>query len=1682
MADTNGVQELLKSLDAGENALLKDLIKSVGTALDGASDEEAQQHASAFLLFVRRFLPEALEGADLELPEADLEKDDESGWQTHLKNVMADNGAYWFGSLEKHYYGERGSGPGNMDVRGYGPLGQANPNKVAHSSKRRQEVHGRGTGSRTSIEMLTGVKNMFEVMDGGGTPEAKSQFSELPDADKAALREIMQTAKNKGVTIPERDDLIAMDQEDLNVFLDKLGIMGETRGGSQSVVDESGSGTKRRRRDISDMASLPERGAQQNLKFSDGSAIEAALEAKRGNKKLQSEGVQPETGAYTSDDKRIGVSPSKGAHNKGTGRTEDGKEQYGTHDPNETREKQPTMTEMKYRAQEVEQKAKNKAKRDISPKQKLKDLLAGKKNKQPVTPTADSPVKAKEEELSVAAGQAASPPKGDAMSKLPDAGTKKFLQNILDNPKGATPQQLKSLANYANGSISDEQIVIDAAKQVQAAVAAQGLGDKSKKAKVQALSDKAKQQAESATTGAKGIPDFSGLTLTPTGKTAGSTGAKFATDTEGNEWLIKDGSNNHGADQMDRVAVELVSNAIYREMGANVPVMGTYNGGLAYKLIDGSPTIISGKNADLSKHYMVDAYLANYDILGTGGASERNIIKGKDGNLYRIDHGGTMIYRAQGKTKQFGPKVTEVETLTTVGQFKHVLDASHADLEQQAKDIAAKLTDNKLDELTTAVKWSSPSQKQEVFHALLDRKDWMESFAAGAHKMSPAFESKLKANEAPAVDTAGPVGQINFKMIPDVKLADEPSLAELKSKAGDKQLSTGMIVVDKDKGTLWLYEPKGHYGGYQHTFPKGQLEEGLSPQQNAHKELWEETGLKAKVTGYIGSYDKSTSHSAYYLAEKTGGDPIDAGPETASVKEVTFAEAQSLLNVDIDKKILQELQGKIVDDIAESKPDEKPKSMLDQLLNPKPPTDPSGEPTITDSIKEAVSQKQKEGNLSNYFDTIADKVTSKGGWDSLSAEEKKSVKEFAGKAVTGSATKKSAVELSQIIMGKTAPATSEAPASPQSPEDPLAAAQALVDQLPKNSGGAVTLQNILDGTEKEVEADNAAYWASENWSSVNNTPTEQLIHEAAKAVLAAKKSKAPAPAGSETPSGPKTSKAQLKKLMNEANAALDKAMTATSNAGIKQRLTRLQDNLQDLNALDVNTLSGDIGALQAHNGSRVNAAGNAVQAFADKWAASGKPNMTPKTKEQRDAEAKEKAKASGGKADSKFVQSVAGQTEEQKLATLDDMSRQIVAAEGKSAQRLRAQQLSLKEHLLATTDYTKSQLDARIKNARAKAKAEAINAPLKAAKQADKAKLAKLTKKGLAQKLQNLHTEQEKLLLSVVDNITTTGKEIPTDVLVKFEQLEAQKKLMGEVLRENHGFQSKDLGALRVKGKAKANVGRDQGKKFSQASTDQFKSAATASNAAKILGDSKVDTSSAEQYAIKEWTYSSSAQKGAFAQRRKYWKGQGKGELDIFTLSDPKYKTPTETSGQSKRIEEFRDIMAAAYKQKPLTAAVKVVRGTGTGDVFGMDLEDVKKLVGADIIELAPVNGSINDGGASGWHGMPVHVVQYFEPGTKGLLFKQHGGSHQGEGEFIGAPAQPNRILSVEKNVPESPYYDTHWPTGSWIVVAQVHDAAFGTKDAASVLRDQRRLRRKEIRAKLAEMQAQLNGKKTKKV
>lgn len=119
--------------------------------------------------------------------------------------------------------------------------------------------------------------------------------------------------------------------------------------------------------------------------------------------------------------------------------------------------------------------------------------------------------------------------------------------------------------------------------------------------------------------------------------------------------------------------------------------------------------------------------------------------------------------------------------------------------------------------------------------------------------------------------------------------------------------AAGAVVVEPD-GRVWLVAPSNGFGGYQVTFSKGRVDEGASLQATAIKEVWEESGLLVKLTGFLGDFVRTQTYTRFYIARRIGGTPCDMGWESQAVHLAPVSKAYGLLNRSTDRDVLKALE------------------------------------------------------------------------------------------------------------------------------------------------------------------------------------------------------------------------------------------------------------------------------------------------------------------------------------------------------------------------------------------------------------------------------------------------------------------------------------------------------------------------------------------------------------------------------------------------------------------------------------------------------------------------------------------------------------------------------------------------------------------------------------------------------
>ena len=102
--------------------------------------------------------------------------------------------------------------------------------------------------------------------------------------------------------------------------------------------------------------------------------------------------------------------------------------------------------------------------------------------------------------------------------------------------------------------------------------------------------------------------------------------------------------------------------------------------------------------------------------------------------------------------------------------------------------------------------------------------------------------------------------------------------------------------------SVLLREPKGHFGGYAWTFPKGRPGKGESPEQAALRSVREDTGYEAHIVGALADvFDGDTSTAGYFLMEPIGEQGAFTR-QTLQTRWATFEEARKLITQSSTRK------------------------------------------------------------------------------------------------------------------------------------------------------------------------------------------------------------------------------------------------------------------------------------------------------------------------------------------------------------------------------------------------------------------------------------------------------------------------------------------------------------------------------------------------------------------------------------------------------------------------------------------------------------------------------------------------------------------------------------------------------------------------------------------------------------
>lgn len=184
----------------------------------------------------------------------------------------------------------------------------------------------------------------------------------------------------------------------------------------------------------------------------------------------------------------------------------------------------------------------------------------------------------------------------------------------------------------------------------------------------------------------------------------------------------------------DQGRLEKLANDIYTKLGIAVPKSEILiiNGrlALASKFIDGLHRLAPEEIAlddSFKAGFVCDAFLANWDVIGL---IFDNVEEGTDGRKYRIDNGGSFIFRAQGGIKSYHEdSIPELDSLRnpdinpTAGKVFEGL--SEEEIKKQAQLLIDNLSEEEIDYMVDQVGLSSADLSEKLKKGLKGRRSFL---------------------------------------------------------------------------------------------------------------------------------------------------------------------------------------------------------------------------------------------------------------------------------------------------------------------------------------------------------------------------------------------------------------------------------------------------------------------------------------------------------------------------------------------------------------------------------------------------------------------------------------------------------------------------------------------------------------------------------------------------------------------------------------------------------------------------------------------------------------------------------------------------------------------------------------------------------------------------------------------
>ncbi len=120
-----------------------------------------------------------------------------------------------------------------------------------------------------------------------------------------------------------------------------------------------------------------------------------------------------------------------------------------------------------------------------------------------------------------------------------------------------------------------------------------------------------------------------------------------------------------------------------------------------------------------------------------------------------------------------------------------------------------------------------------------------------------------------------------------------------------KWTSAGGLVID-GRGRIALVRQRNRRGRWRWTLPKGRIDRGETVEAAALREVYEESGLRARIVRPIVLHE-GRLHFTHFFEMALERDDGTHDRETKEVRLVTFAEAAEMLRSGRDLRVLRRL-------------------------------------------------------------------------------------------------------------------------------------------------------------------------------------------------------------------------------------------------------------------------------------------------------------------------------------------------------------------------------------------------------------------------------------------------------------------------------------------------------------------------------------------------------------------------------------------------------------------------------------------------------------------------------------------------------------------------------------------------------------------------------------------------------